>query len=98
MVAAPAATAAARSAAPSAAAPTCGPTTIKPRPPFNPAPPPPPPPPPCHWPPAMTTSHHAPPDKYQDIRDAVRALCAEFPDAYHRQADAQRAYPEAFVA
>ena len=36
-------------------------------------------------------------DKYQDIRDAVRALCAEFPDDYHRKIDAQRAYPEAFV-
>src|SRR5688500_16977391 len=36
-------------------------------------------------------------DKYQDIRDAVRALCAEFPDAYDRKVDEQRAYPEAFV-
>lgn len=41
-------------------------------------------------------NHHTP-DKYQDIRDAVRALCAQFPDEYHRQVDAQRAYPEAFV-
>ena len=40
---------------------------------------------------------NATPDKYQDIRDAVRALCAEFPAEYHRQVDAQRAYPEAFV-
>ena len=24
------------------------------------------------------------PDQYQDIRDAVRSLCAEFPDSYHR--------------
>jgi acyl-CoA dehydrogenase len=37
------------------------------------------------------------PDHYQDIRDAVRQLCAGFPDAYHRQIDAQRGYPEAFV-
>ncbi|MDP2254940.1 MAG: acyl-CoA dehydrogenase family protein, partial [Polaromonas sp.] len=37
------------------------------------------------------------PDKYQDIRDAVRALCAEFPDEYHRKIDTARAYPEAFV-
>ena len=37
------------------------------------------------------------PDRYQDIRDAVRDLCAQFPDEYHRQVDAQRAYPEAFV-
>ena len=36
-------------------------------------------------------------DRHQDIRDAVRALCAEFPDAYHRQIDAARGYPEAFV-
>src|SRR5436309_6601483 len=40
----------------------------------------------------MTTT-----DKYHDIRDAVRALCAEFPDEYHRKIDEQRAYPEAFV-
>ena len=36
-------------------------------------------------------------DQYQDIRDAVRALCAEFPDEYHRKIDEQRGYPEAFV-
>jgi len=36
-------------------------------------------------------------DKYQDIRDAVRALCTEFPDEYHRKVDEKRAYPEAFV-
>jgi acyl-CoA dehydrogenase len=36
-------------------------------------------------------------DQYRDIRDAVRALCAEFPDEYHRKIDEQRAYPEAFV-
>ena len=37
------------------------------------------------------------PNPYQDIRDAVRDLCAQFPDECHRQVDAQRAYPEAFV-
>ena len=37
------------------------------------------------------------PETHQDIRDAVRALCAEFPDAYHRGIDAARGYPEAFV-
>jgi acyl-CoA dehydrogenase len=37
------------------------------------------------------------PDKYQDIRDAVRALCAQFPDEYHRKIDAARGYPEEFV-
>jgi len=34
---------------------------------------------------------------YQDIRDAVRALCAQFPGEYFRKVDEQRAYPEAFV-
>jgi acyl-CoA dehydrogenase len=37
------------------------------------------------------------PDAYQEIRDAVRSLCNQFPDSYHRQVDAERAYPEAFV-
>ena len=36
-------------------------------------------------------------DQYHDIRDAVRALCAEFPDEYFRKVDEARAYPEAFV-
>ena len=36
-------------------------------------------------------------DSYQDIRDAVRDLCAQFPDEYHRKIDEQRGYPEAFV-
>lgn len=36
-------------------------------------------------------------ETYQDIRDAVRALCAEFPPEYHRQIDQERGYPEAFV-
>ena len=40
----------------------------------------------------------APPnDPHHAIRDAVRSLCADFPDAYHRRIDEQRAYPEAFV-
>ena len=37
-------------------------------------------------------------DVYQDIREGVRSLCAQFPDSYHRQIDRDRAYPEAFVA
>ena len=37
------------------------------------------------------------PDQYQEIRDAVRALCAQYPDEYHRRIDEQRGYPEAFV-
>ena len=36
-------------------------------------------------------------DQYQDIRDGVRALCAQFPPEYHRKVDEDRAYPEAFV-
>ncbi len=35
--------------------------------------------------------------QHQDIRDAVRALCAEFPAEYHRRIDEARGYPEAFV-
>lgn len=36
-------------------------------------------------------------DKYQNIREGVRALCAQFPGEYFRKLDEQRAYPEAFV-
>jgi acyl-CoA dehydrogenase len=36
-------------------------------------------------------------DKYEDIREGVRTLCAQFPDEYHRKVDAQRGYPEEFV-
>ena len=36
-------------------------------------------------------------DRYQDIRDGVRALCEQYPDEYHRRVDAERAYPEEFV-
>jgi acyl-CoA dehydrogenase len=36
-------------------------------------------------------------NNYQDVRDGVRALCAQYPDEYHRQIDAQRGYPEEFV-
>ena len=35
--------------------------------------------------------------RHPEIREAVRALCAEYPDAYFRRVDAERAYPEAFV-
>ena len=34
---------------------------------------------------------------FDEIRDAVRALCNEFPDEYHRKIDEARAYPEEFV-
>ena len=39
---------------------------------------------------------HAP-DQYQDVRDAVRELCAQFPPDYFRRIDEAREYPEAFV-
>jgi acyl-CoA dehydrogenase len=39
---------------------------------------------------------HAP-DQYQDLRDAVRSLCAQFPAEYFRKIDQERGYPEAFV-
>ncbi|MFM7802662.1 MAG: acyl-CoA dehydrogenase family protein, partial [Limnohabitans sp.] len=35
--------------------------------------------------------------EHQDIRDAVRSLCASFDSAYWQDVDEQRAYPEAFV-
>ncbi|QEL22877.1 acyl-CoA dehydrogenase [Bosea sp. F3-2] len=35
---------------------------------------------------------------HEDIRAAVRALCAEFPPEYHRKVDEARGYPEEFVA
>ena len=34
---------------------------------------------------------------YQEIRDAVRGLCAQFPAEYFRKVDEARAYPEQFV-
>ncbi|WHZ11385.1 MAG: acyl-CoA dehydrogenase [Burkholderiaceae bacterium] len=37
-------------------------------------------------------------ERHPEIRDAVRALCAQFPDAYHRGIAAARGYPEEFVA
>src|SRR5690606_9226459 len=36
-------------------------------------------------------------DEFQDIRDAVRQLCRQFPDEYFRKIDEQKAYPEAVV-
>ena len=45
----------------------------------------------------MTTSQISAPDQYHEIRDAVRALCAQFPDEYHRRIDEKRGYPEEFV-
>ncbi len=36
-------------------------------------------------------------DRFQEIREAVRALCAGFPPEYHRKVDEARGYPEEFV-
>jgi len=51
----------------------------------------------------MTTAAHAPShasapaQAHQDLRGAIRALCARFPDEYFRKVDAERGYPVAFV-
>lgn len=36
-------------------------------------------------------------ERFPEIREAIRALCAEFPPEYHRKIDEARGYPEAFV-
>jgi len=36
-------------------------------------------------------------DRHQELREAVRALCARFDSAYWQRIDAERGYPEAFV-
>jgi acyl-CoA dehydrogenase len=36
-------------------------------------------------------------DTHQELREAVRALCARFDSAYWQRIDAERGYPEAFV-
>jgi len=43
------------------------------------------------------TEEFQPSSLEQDIRQAVRALCARFPDAYWRGLDREKAYPEEFV-
>ncbi|MEB8388754.1 acyl-CoA/acyl-ACP dehydrogenase [Rhodobacteraceae bacterium KMM 6894] len=43
----------------------------------------------------MTSFHPA--AEYQDIRDGVAAVCAQFPGSYWRDLDARRAYPKDFV-
>ena len=37
----------------------------------------------------MNTHDH----QYQDIRDAIRDLCKQFPDEYFRKVDEARGYP-----
>ena len=36
-------------------------------------------------------------ERHPEIREGVRALCAEFPASYFREVDARHEYPEAFV-
>jgi acyl-CoA dehydrogenase len=38
------------------------------------------------------------PDAHQEMREALRALCAEFPPEYHRRHGEEETYPEEFVA
>jgi acyl-CoA dehydrogenase len=35
--------------------------------------------------------------RHEEVREAVRALCRQYPDAYFRAVDAERGYPEGFV-
>ena len=44
---------------------------------------------------SSTTASH---DEIAPIREAVRALCADFPGEYWRKLDRERAYPAEFVA
>jgi acyl-CoA dehydrogenase len=43
------------------------------------------------------TTELPPVDEYQELRDAIRALCAGFDATYWQNIDEQRAYPQAFV-
>lgn len=36
-------------------------------------------------------------DVHDELREQVRKVCADFPDAYWRELDARREYPEAFI-
>ncbi|MBM7326107.1 acyl-CoA/acyl-ACP dehydrogenase [Agrobacterium sp. S2] len=45
----------------------------------------------------MLTSNATYTDTYQDIRDAIRGLMADFPEDYFLKVDEQRAYPGEFV-
>ena len=37
------------------------------------------------------------PDNHQELRDALRQMCAQFDSSYWQKVDEERAYPEAFV-
>jgi acyl-CoA dehydrogenase len=39
-----------------------------------------------------------PAEGYEEIRSGIRALCTAFPDEYFRQLDAERGYPDEFIA
>ena len=41
---------------------------------------------------------HSPADPYDDIREAISKLCAQFPGSYWRALDREMAYPTEFVA
>jgi len=45
----------------------------------------------------MTHDYLGKDNPYEDIRDSVRKLCADFPGEYWRELDAEKAYPTAFV-
>ena len=49
------------------------------------------------WPEQINRTMTNTDDRFRDIRDAVRDLCAQFPDGYFRKVDEQRAYPAEFV-
>ena len=56
----------------------------------------------CRWCGSLAGVYRAPgvlhqTDQFQEIRGAVRALCAGFPDEYFRKIDAERGYPDEFV-
>ena len=37
------------------------------------------------------------PEEHDELREALRALCAQFPDEYHRKHGAAESYPEEFI-
>jgi acyl-CoA dehydrogenase len=39
-----------------------------------------------------------PAEGYEEIRSGIRALCTAFPDEYFRKLDAERGYPDEFIA
>ena len=37
------------------------------------------------------------PEEHNDLREALRGLCAGFPAEYHRKHEADQSYPEEFI-